>query len=116
VQIGRLAALAIGRVAGVGTKALSRHRELVADAGAATLTGRPSALASALLKVSGELARIPVSDLRGVASRDAFHLLPTRAERDGPLGRLEATHPTLEQRLAALERLESRLQHARRAA
>jgi heat shock protein HtpX len=114
VQIGRLAAFAIGRVAGVGTKALSRHRELVADAGAATLTGRPSALASALLKVSGELARIPAADLRAVAGRDAFHLLPTRSERGGgPLGRLEATHPTLDQRLAALERLEARMQHAR---
>jgi heat shock protein HtpX len=114
VQLGRLAALAIGRMAGVGTKALSRHRELVADAGAATLTGRPSALASALLKLSGELARIPVADLRGVAGRDAFHLLPTRSERGGLFGRLEATHPTLERRLAALERLEARLQHARR--
>jgi len=116
VQIGRLAAFAIGRAAGVGTKALSRHRELVADAGAATLTGRPSALASALLKVSGELVRIPAADLRGVAGRDAFHLLPTRSERGGgPLRRLEATHPTLDQRLAALERLEARMHRARRA-
>jgi heat shock protein HtpX len=116
MQLGRLVALVIGRIASVGTKALSRHRELVADAGAASLTGRPSALASALLKVSGELARIPAADLRGVAGRDAFHLLPTRSEGGGLLWRLEATHPTLDQRLAALERLEARLQRARRAA
>lgn len=115
LQLGRLVALAIGRVAGLGTSTLSRHRELIADAGAARLTGRPSALASALMKVSGDLTRIPAADLRGVASRDAFHLLPTRGERGGLLGRMEATHPTLEQRIAALERLERRLQGARRA-
>ncbi len=119
MQLGRLVALVIGRIASVGTKALSRHRELVADAGAASLTGRPSALASALLKVSGELARIPAADLRGVAGRDAFHLLPTRSEGGGGLfvcSSPQATHPTLDQRLAALERLEARLQRARRAA
>jgi heat shock protein HtpX len=115
LQLGRLVALAIGRVAGLGTSTLSRHRELIADAGAAKLTGRPSALASALMKVSGDLARIPAADLRGVASRDVFHLLPTRREGGGLLGRIQATHPTLEQRIAALERLERRLQGARRA-
>lgn len=114
LQAGRIVALAIGRVAGVGTATLSRHRELVADAGAAQLTGRPSALASALLKVSGGIARIPAADLRTVASRDIFHLLPARHEDDGGLRRLTATHPTLEQRIAALERLERRLQSARR--
>jgi heat shock protein HtpX len=115
LQIGRLVALAIGRVAGLGTSTLSRHRELIADAGAAKLTGRPSALASALMKVSADLARIPAADLRGVASRDMFHLLPTRREGGGLLGRMQATHPTVEQRIAALERLERRLQGARRA-
>jgi heat shock protein HtpX len=115
LQIGRLVALAIGRVAGLGTSTLSRHRELIADAGAARLTGRPSALASALMKVSGDLARIPAADLRGVASRDMFHLLPTRREGGGLLARVQATHPTVEQRVAALERLEHRLQGARRA-
>jgi heat shock protein HtpX len=106
-------AAAIGFVAGLGTDALSRYRELTADAGAAALTGRPSALASALMKVSGDLARVPADDLRAVAGRDAFHLLPV--ERAGGLrGALGGgTHPKLARRLAALERLEHQLQHAR---
>src|SRR4051812_24874058 len=64
---GRLLGAVIGTVARVGSSTLSRHRELTADAGAAALTGRPSALASALLKVSGTLARLPAADLRAVA-------------------------------------------------
>ena len=116
LQLGVVVASLIGRAGNVGTSLLSRHRELVADAGAATLTGHPSALASALLKVSGEQRRIPDEDLRGVAGRDAFHLLPTgTAERRGRFGGLTATHPTLDQRLAALEQLEARLQRARHA-
>jgi heat shock protein HtpX len=113
LQIGMGLALLIGRAGELGTNMLSRHRELVADAGAAALTGRPSALASALVKVSGELARIPTADLRAAAARDVFHLLPTSADGRGPLGRLVATHPTLDQRLAALDRVERRLQHGR---
>ena len=40
-------------------QALSRYREFAADRGAAVITGRPSALASALLKISGTMERIP---------------------------------------------------------
>jgi heat shock protein HtpX len=115
LQIGMGLAALIGHAGELGTNLLSRHRELVADAGAAALTGRPSALASALMKVSGELARIPTADLRAAAARDVFHLLPTSGEGRGPLGRLVATHPTLQQRLAALERLERGLQRGRHA-
>src|SRR3954452_7827012 len=112
----------IGLVSRAGTSALSRYRELAADAGAAALTGRPSALASALLKVSGDLARIPARDLRAVAGRDAFHLMPVEAPGKGwaahigrawPFRHLGATHPSLERRLAELERLEQRMHAAR---
>jgi hypothetical protein len=44
-----------------------------------------------------------------VAARDAFHLLPVT--RGGDL--LPATHPSLQARIARLERLEARLQSAR---
>src|SRR3954447_3024791 len=123
VQMGALLAGAVGLVSQVGTNALSRHRELAADAGAAALTGHPAALASALMRVSGALALVPAEDLRVAAGRDAFHLLPVgRNESDGwwgrlartPVGsRLGATHPPLERRIAELERLERHLHTAR---
>jgi heat shock protein HtpX len=109
---GRVLGLVIGTLAGIGSNALSRYRELTADAGAAALTGRPSALASALMKVSGDLVRVPADDLRAVAGRDALHLLPVE-DVTGWRRLLGATHPTVERRIAALQRLERELQHAR---
>ena len=103
----------VGLVAAVGSSALSRHRELIADAGAARLTGRPSALASALLKVSGALALLPAEDLRAVAARDGLHLLAVD-DRGGWRRILVRTHPSVERRVAALARLEHGAAHARR--
>jgi heat shock protein HtpX len=110
---GQIAAFVIGSVAEVGSSALSRHRELTADAGAVALTGRPSALASALMKVSGALRAMPGEDLRAVAARDALHLVAVEDEPVRGPRRLWATHPTVAQRVAALERLEHHLAHAR---
>jgi heat shock protein HtpX len=92
-------------------RALSRYREYAADRGAAIITGRPSALSSALLKISGRLERIPVRDLRAAAEMNAFFILPAR--RKGALMSLFSTHPPLEKRLAALSRLEAQLQGSR---
>jgi heat shock protein HtpX len=89
-------------------RALSRYREFAADRGSAVLTGRPSALASALLKLSGTMERIPSRDLRTVEGMSAFFIVPARAKNS--MMNLFADHPPLEQRLAALERLESQLQ------
>jgi len=89
-------------------RALSRYREFAADRGSAVLTGRPSALASALLKISGTMERVPSRDLRTVEGMSAFFIVPARAKNS--LMNLFADHPPLEQRLAALERLESQLQ------
>jgi heat shock protein HtpX len=88
--------------------ALSRYREFVADRGAAIVTGRPSALASALMKLSEEMQRIPQRDLRAAGELNAFFIVPARAK--GTLRTLFSTHPPLEQRLAALARLEADLQ------
>ena len=110
---GGLIAFAIGWLGSLGTRALSRYRELAADAGAAALTGNPAALASALVRVSQGLVAIPRADLREVASRDAFHLLPTA--RRGEY-RLPPAHPALRARIERLERLERQLQAARPAA
>jgi len=114
LMAGRLAGFVIGAVSRVGSSALSRHRELTADAGAVALTGRPAALASALLKVSGRLEALPRADLRAVATRDALHLVAVDDEEGGTLARrMWATHPSVERRVAALERLERHLAHAR---
>jgi heat shock protein HtpX len=88
--------------------ALSRYREFAADRGAAVITGRPSALASALLKISGTMERIPQTDLRAHTEMNAFYIVPARAKQS--LFNLFATHPPMEKRIAALERLEAQLQ------
>jgi heat shock protein HtpX len=120
---GAAVALTIGLLTRIATSALSRYRELAADAGACAITGRPSALASALLKVSGRLELVPRADLRAAAARDAFHLVPVQAQRHGrcagilarpALARLGATHPSLERRLAAIQAFEHRQHHSRR--
>jgi heat shock protein HtpX len=89
-------------------RALSRYREFAADRGSAVLTGRPSALASALLKISGTIERVPTQDLRKAEGMSAFFIIPARTKKS--LMNIFADHPPLEQRLAALERLESQLQ------
>jgi heat shock protein HtpX len=89
-------------------RALSRYREFAADRGSAVLTGRPSALASALLKISGTMERVPTQDLRKAEGMSAFFILPARSKRS--MMNIFADHPPLEKRLAALERLESQLQ------
>jgi heat shock protein HtpX len=89
-------------------RALSRYREFAADRGSAVLTGRPSALASALLKISGTMERVPSQDLRKAEGMSAFFIVPARTKQS--LMNIFADHPPLEQRLAALERLESQLQ------
>jgi heat shock protein HtpX len=89
-------------------RALSRYREFAADRGGAVLTGRPSALASALLKISGTIEREPTQDLRSAEAMSAFFIIPARAKKS--LLNIFADHPPLEQRLAALQRLEAQLQ------
>ncbi|HWF33558.1 MAG TPA: zinc metalloprotease HtpX [Solirubrobacteraceae bacterium] len=103
-----LVSVVVYAVSFVLLRTLSRYREFAADRGSAVLTGRPSALASALLKISGTIEREPAQDLRKAESMSAFFIIPARAKKS--LMNLFADHPPLEQRLAALERLESQLQ------
>ncbi|WP_326628230.1 MULTISPECIES: zinc metalloprotease HtpX [unclassified Streptomyces] len=90
------------------TRLLSRYRELSADRAAALLTGRPSALASALTKVSGQMARIPTEDLRKAEPYNAFYFVPAFSSKES-LSRLLSSHPTLEQRLDQLARISAEL-------
>jgi heat shock protein HtpX len=91
-------------------RALSRYREFAADRGSAVLTGRPSALASALIKISGAMERTPSQDLRQAEGMSAFFIIPARHKQS--LMNLFSDHPSLEKRLEALSRLESQLQSA----
>jgi heat shock protein HtpX len=89
-------------------QALSRYREFAADRGAALITGRPSALASALVKISGGMQRIPQQDLRAAGELQAFFIFPAGVGKS--IGGLFSTHPPMEKRIAALQRLEAQLQ------
>ena len=89
-------------------QALSRYREFAADRGAALITGRPSALASALMRISSGMERIPQQDLRASSELSAFYIFPPGVK--GSISGLFATHPPMEKRIAALQRLESQLQ------
>ena len=92
-------------------QALSRYREFSADRGAAQLTGRPSALSSALLKISGTMQRLPQTDLRAHSELNAFYIIPASTKKS--LLNLFSTHPPVEQRIARLSQLEAQLQGAR---
>jgi heat shock protein HtpX len=88
---------------------LSRYREFAADRGSAIITGRPSALISALMKISGTMGRIPQRDLRAASGElAAFYIFPPKAKQS--ISTLFSTHPPLEARIAALQRLEAQLQ------
>jgi len=89
-------------------QALSRYREFAADRGAALITGRPSALASALMRISSGMERIPQKDLRASSELSAFYIFPPGVK--GSITGLFATHPPMEKRIEALQRLESQLQ------
>ena len=89
------------------TRLLSRYRELCADRSGAFLTQKPSALASALTKISGDVASIPSKDLREVQSMNAFFITPAISGMG--LKTLTSTHPSLEQRLEQLAKVSAEL-------
>ncbi len=90
-------------------RALSRYRELAADRSGAILIGRPSLLASALVKISGEMSRIPTRDIRSAQYFNAFYFTP--AMTNGPsISNLFSTHPSLQKRLDQLSRLEAQME------
>ena len=86
---------------------LSRYREFAADRGGAVITGKPSALASALMTIDGSMDRVPKDDLRDQAEMNAFFIIPIRS---GFIGRLFSTHPSTEKRVERLRRLERELE------
>ena len=103
-----LVSLAVYAISFFLIQALSRYREFAADRGAAVITGRPSALASALLKISGTMQRIPQQDLRTAEGLNAFYIIPAKTKQS--ISNIFSTHPPVEQRIARLQRLEEQLQ------
>jgi heat shock protein HtpX len=90
-------------------RALSRYREYAADRGGAVITGKPSALASALLTIDGRMDRVPQEDLRETAEMNAFFIIPIRS---GFIGKLFSTHPSTESRVERLRELEREMETA----
>lgn len=90
---------------------LSRYRELAADRSAALLTGQPSALKSALVKVSGSMASIPTQDLRAAEPLNAFFFAPAMKLRgkQASLSQIFSTHPSLEKRIEQLDKIQHQL-------
>ncbi|MFB6188868.1 MAG: zinc metalloprotease HtpX [Halapricum sp.] len=90
-------------------RALSRYREYAADRGGAIITGKPSALASALMKISGRMDKVPTEDLRDQAEMNAFFIVPITK---GFIGNLFRTHPGTEKRIERLQALEREMETA----
>jgi heat shock protein HtpX len=88
--------------------ALSRYREFSADKGAALITGRPSALSSALMKISGQMDRVPEQDLRSAQQLSAFFIVPPGAKKT--IQSVFMSHPPMEKRIERLQRYEQELQ------
>ncbi|MFB6192019.1 MAG: zinc metalloprotease HtpX [Haloarculaceae archaeon] len=109
VYVAIVASLVVWIVSFLLIRALSRYREFAADRGGATITGQPSALASALLKISGRMENVPREDLRDQAEMNAFFIIPIRS---GAIGRLFSTHPSTEKRVERLRELERQMETA----
>jgi heat shock protein HtpX len=107
VLIAIVVALVVYAVSFFLTRLLSRYRELCADRSGAYLTMKPAALASALQKISGEMSAIPQRDLRAAQSMNAFFIAP--ALRGVSMSTITSTHPSLEQRLEQLARIQAEL-------
>ncbi len=102
-----LVSLVVWIVSFILIRTLSRYREFAADRGAAIMTGQPSNLVSALKKISG--FRVPTEDLRKVEG-PVSALFITPAISGSSFMRLFSTHPTLEDRIAALQKIEMELE------
>jgi len=104
VLVVMLVAAVVYAVSFLLTRLLSRYRELAADRAGAILTGQPSVLASALTKISGDMAKIPQKDLRQAEAYNAFFFVPAMTGKVD-IASLFASHPPLEKRLEQLNRI-----------
>ncbi len=107
IMLAWLASIVVWVVSSLLIRALSRYREFAADRGSAVITGHPSHLVSALLKISGAMERVPTDDLRKAEGMNAFYIIPISRSS---IMALFSTHPSLEKRIAALEKISGRME------
>ncbi|MCO8268665.1 MULTISPECIES: zinc metalloprotease HtpX [unclassified Haloferax] len=107
VIVAIIASLLVWIISYLLIRALSRYREYAADRGAAVITGRPSALASALLKISGRMDNVPKRDMRDTSEMNAFFIIPIKSDF---IGRLFSTHPSTENRVERLRDMEREME------
>lgn len=107
MMIALVVSLVVYAVSFLLLRLLSRYRELCADRSGAYLTMKPQALASALTKISGQADAIPQRDLRANSAVNSLFIVP--AIRGVSLRTMTATHPSLEQRLEQLARIQAEL-------
>jgi heat shock protein HtpX len=110
IMLAWIASIAVWIVSSLLIRALSRYREFAADRGAAVITGHPSHLVSALQKISGVMGRVPTEDLRKAEGMNAFYIIPAISGRS--VMALFSTHPSLEKRVAALEKISRQMEIA----
>ena len=107
IMLAWLASIVVWIISSLLIRALSRYREFAADRGSAVITGHPSHLVSALLKISGAMERVPTDDLRKAEGMNAFYIIPISRSS---IMALFSTHPSLEKRIAALEKISGRME------
>ena len=109
IMLAWVASIAVWIVSYILIRALSRYREFAADRGAAIITGHPSHLVSALMKISGSMDRVPTEDLRKAEGMNAFYIIPISRSS---IMALFSTHPPLKKRVAALEKISREMELA----
>ena len=109
VIVAILVSLVVWVVSFILIRALSRYREYAADRGGAIISGKPGALASALMKISEGMEHVPKEDMRDQAEMNAFFIIPIKS---GFIGKIARTHPSTEKRVERLQRLEREMESA----
>ena len=109
IYVAILASLVVWVLSFLLIRALSRYREYAADRGGASITGNPSALASALMSIDGRMDKVPSEDLREQAEMNAFFIIPIRS---GFIGKIASSHPSTEKRIEKLRELEQQQETA----
>ena len=106
VWVAIAASLVVWIVSFVLIRALSRYREFAADRGGATITGKPAALASALMTIDGKMSKVPKRDIREQSEMNAFFIIPFKGDF---IGKIFSTHPSTEKRVERLRDLERQM-------